>query len=219
MGVIFAIVFWAVIFYLCFGNDIAKRKYERKKVQYETIASELKDIVTYDLTTGTMYLHKKSPRIREIVNVDDDYKEDIRYEPEKLNYGSVSVGGVTTGEIYKTGGYNYRAGWKKTGHAMMLFGQYPVRCIKLTDELMKQAYASSISKYIGRYYKIESIEVIENWRPSSWVLHEWVENPDSPSVQRSIEQERQLHYMQFGKRDYVPPTFEKCEEIISWMCN
>ena len=79
MGVVFAIVFWAVIFYLCFGNDIAKRKYERKKVQYETIASELKDIVTYDLTTGTMYLHKKSPRIREIVNVDDDYKEDIRY--------------------------------------------------------------------------------------------------------------------------------------------
>jgi len=219
MAVIFVLLFWGVILYLFFGKDIAERKYKRKKEDYETIASELKDLVTYDLATGTMYLHKKSPRIREIVNVDDDYKEDIRYEPEKLKYGSATVGGVTTGEIYKTGGYNYSAGYKKTGHAMMLFGVYPIRCIRATDELMNQARKTSIRKYIGYYYKHESIEVIENWRPSSYLLHDWVENPDSPSVKESIARERQLHYMKFGQRDYVPPTFEKCEEIIRWMCN
>lgn len=78
----------------------------------------------------------------------------LKYNPEEYHYGSVTVGGVTSGGIYKTGG-DYTIHDRSTG--VYRFYYYPkpgtiagesVGRIKLTHEMYMSAKQSEIAKYL-----------------------------------------------------------------------
>ncbi len=147
---------------------------------------------------------KRGQAFREFVKIKQvmDYVEG--YEPEKLHFGAATVGGITTGGTYKTGGYNYIAGTKETGKYILnlLLYKQDIKTITLSPELAKEARKSKIKKYVD---KSGVIAVVEDSSSSVTI-------PDYAAGNEALT-------MDFIKRQVLAgyPTYEKCKEILDWL--
>ena len=130
------------------GNGMSKSK------QY------ISSFVTFDDTTETLTLKKRSPEIRDIIQILNDKNYQISYEPTTVHFGSATVGGVTTGGVYTTGGYNYISGSSNSGLYQFLFEGKTVKKIKLDNELFSIAKQSEIAPYLNN--KTHEIKIVEN---------------------------------------------------------
>ena len=189
-----SIVFFAIfIFFICIRVSVKKDL---------GINYEMNEIVRYDATTYTVHLFRRDRRLADYFKIKDDQNIHIKYEPEKLHIGAVSVGGVTTGGAYTTGGYNYIAGTTKSGFAKLEYKDKNVLYIQLNDELYEQAKASPVSEYLDHKTKrlcvfgreelteAEQKQMITNYKTTGFV----------------------------GNFDKLKATFTQCRQIVAWMC-
>lgn len=136
--VVLGIVIIAAAFIMLWMEDKARAEF----------AARLRPCMTYDSTKKEICVTKQGKVFLEALKIEEvmDYVQG--YEPEKLHVGAATVGGVTTGGVYKTGGYSYIAGTKKTGKYALVYGGVYIQTIKLSPELAKEAEKSDIKKYV-----------------------------------------------------------------------
>ena len=121
----------------------------------------------------------------------------MNYNPEQLHYGSVSVGGVTTGGFYKTGGNYTTSNVKKSGYKRLCYTGQGIVSIKLTDELLNQAKEdSNISKFI----EVDKIQIIGR---SSSLNHDYLSYTNNRSFSIGLE-------------TGIPE--QDCRQILFWIC-
>lgn len=152
---------------------------------------------------GTLSITGRDPIIRKAVQIEEDYTAIVKDDPLKIHYGSATVGGVTTGGVYTTGGHKYIAGAEKSGKYKLTSNNKTIYQIQLSDQLYNSAKQSTIAKYLNEKKQIQVIEKVE-----------------------LTELERQLalhNYQQSGgmslgndvKKGY--PSQEKCRKILDWL--
>lgn len=133
----------------------------------------------------------------------------IGYESPKLHFGSATVGGVTSGGFYTTGGGNKTLAESKTGRYSLCVVEenkkyYQIKRIRLTDELYHEAQNSRIAKYLDS--ETQSIQI-----------------PQSNYVS-SIDMNNAINWAS-GKPVngvFVLPSsgisYDVCKEIHDWIC-
>ena len=172
---------------LVLGIRISK---DAEKDEQHTQTIELtKDSV--DFRDVIVYLKKRNPNLRKIITIENHYTGKLKYNPETIHYGSVTVGGVTTGGVYKTGG-DYTTITKKSEMKHMCYDGHMIVDIELTDELCNKAKTSYISKYLdGKRIQVMGREFL-SYTPTT------------------IEQ------VELGKGSGTP--LDKCNDILNWIC-
>ena len=82
------------------------------------------------------------------------YAKAIKYNEEKIHIGSASVGGVTTGGVYKTGG-DYSVKDLSSDRYELIFrkplnlnvcDETPIKTIRLSEQLVKKAQGTPATK-------------------------------------------------------------------------
>lgn len=154
VGLAFFFILYIVVILVCY-HHINKNALD-----------ELNSVAHYVKATGTLSITGKSKYFEEAIKLHKDMDLSIKYEPEKLHIGAVTVGGVTTGGTYTTGGYNYISGAKLNGLCYLLYKDLdkPIKKIQLTDSLYQTAKESIISQYLDEEKK--EIVVIEDLKLS-----------------------------------------------------
>ena len=163
---------------------------------------EMNEIIRYDAETYTLHLFKRDRRIADYVQIKDDQNIHVKYEPEKLHIGAVTVGGVTTGGAYTTGGYHYVAGPSKSGFAKLEYKGNRVLYIQLNNELCKQAQKSPIVEYLD--HNTKKIFAFGTGELTDSDLKQMITNYKTTGFG--------------GNFDQTKATFAQCEQIVAWMC-
>ena len=159
--------------------------------------------IVYIKSLNTVVLKKRTPDVRKVISIVPAKDYTISHVPEELHYASVTVGGVTTGGTYTTGGYDNISS-KKNGLYEMKYGKdNSVYKIDLSDELYTEAKNSPISQYLNTMKQI----VVES--------HDGLSEAESKSMLHNLETTGWVgnEYAKIGK-----PTKEKCQAILDWMC-
>ncbi|MBQ4427937.1 MAG: hypothetical protein II881_09370 [Oscillospiraceae bacterium] len=163
------------------------------------------EIGCYFIEKGTLVVKERKMDVGKIVTIMDDYNPVVKYEPEKLHIGAVTVGGITTGGTYTTGGNYYVAGKEKTGHYRLVCKDNTIYKIQLSDEQFKLAQKSRINKYLNEEKK--QIMVVDEVSLTASEMIEYVATAKSSGYLTGGE---------VGKKGF--PSYEKCREILSWLC-
>lgn len=163
---------------------------------------EMNEIVRYDATTHTIHLFKRDRRLADYFKIKDDHNIHVKYEPEKLHIGAVTVGGVTTGGTYTTGDYNYIAGTSKSGFAQLEYKGNIVFYIQLNKDLYNQAKKSAIVEYLN--HDTKQIRVCGNGEFTQADIEKMITNYKTTGFG--------------GNFDQTKATFAQCEQIVAWMC-
>lgn len=171
---------------------------------YQGSSTYTGDNMNYNSEKKEIYVIKRGRVFLEALKIIDMEITVEAYAPEKQHFGAVTVGGVTTGGTYKTGGYTYAVGTAKTGKCALAYGKEEVQTIKLSPELAKKAKRSEIQKYV------DGDGVIEIIRPTS--------SASLPDYFAYIKDVRTYKYaLQKETVKQLYPTKEKCVAILNWL--
>lgn len=207
-SVIVAVLFWL----LCLGVFIGVRylytktpTYQKKKAARKAEKAELDSLVSFDKETGVLTLHKRSPLIAKLIQIRESKDFFIKYEPEKLHVGAVTVGGVTSGGAYTTGGYNYISEEKKNGLCTLEYGTNGDRIRKI--QLSPTDYIAAAQSIIADYLNSEKqqIDIIVDVRVDQWQQEQELRNFKTTGYFGNEAANR-------GK-----PTLEKGLKIMDWL--
>lgn len=143
-----------------------------------------------------------------IVGVKNTY---LGYEPKKLHYGSATVGGVTSGGFFTTGGYNKVVGETKSGKYSLRFEGKIISTISLSSDLYEQAKHSNIAKYINE--STRRIEVFTKVQRTKEETEALLANATKLATGVALESGMALD----DWRGF--PSKEKCQEIYKWLCD
>lgn len=100
----------------------------------------------------TLYVDEQSPALSKVLHFSELKVKQYKYNPEKIHFGAVTVGGVTTGGTYKTGG-DYSNSDHAVGRYELVYTAYmgawsvvegKVKRIVISDSLKEKAKQSSI---------------------------------------------------------------------------
>ena len=135
-------------------------------VRQQRVYNRIKDC--YSSKDRTLRIDSRGKDLRPVISIRKVMDCHLGYEPEKLHYGSATVGGVTSGGFYTTGGYNKILDSKNSGKAMleligessalnialdMLSGKSQlgkaIDQIILSERLYAEAEKSNIAKYLN----------------------------------------------------------------------
>lgn len=163
-----------------------------------------------------LYLSERNPIIRTGFTIKNSTDDTIIKVPEKIHVGAVTVGGVTTGGTYKTGGYN-EVKSSRNGSYELHYEGYCVSRIELSYDLLEKAKKSSIGKYLC---DVEGILGDANYtdRQINRTLYDLDEYYIMviDYVPATMNQYNELKSGIYRKYGY--PSYEKCMEIIDWIC-
>lgn len=202
----------ALFWFLCLGVVIGvyylytkTPAYQKKKAAREAEKAELDSLVSFDKETGVLTLHKRSPLIAKLIQIRESQDVFIKYEPEKLHVGAVTVGGVTSGGAYTTGGYNYISAEKKNGLCTLEYGANGGRIRKI--QLSPTDYLDAAQSIIADYLDSEKQQI-------DVIVDVWVD-----------QWQKELELMNFKTTGYVgneaanrgKPTLEKGMKIMDWL--
>ncbi len=178
-----------IIMVLRIKNDVVN---QAKQTKIALAKQETKDFAW--IRGNKLYLRKRDPKMCDIVSIGEFVSGHIRYNPETLHYGSVTVGGITTGGFYKTGGNYYMSDVQKSGvFKRLYYGDTQIFDIDLTLELYNQAKDSYIAKYLDGM----NIEVMDR---------------KSANAIATLTRDQSVISQCSGR------TYEECFEILSWIC-
>lgn len=206
------LAFLVVIFFI--GASVwlfseIKRDEEAKKELLAQLEIELKEYASLSRKYNskeqgsyeTLSIKKRSSKFFKAFSTKIITHTPMSYNPEKYIYTSATVGGITTGGIDKVGGNYVKTGKERdTGKRELLYFGHKVERIQLTDELYKEAQASTIKKYLNDEKQI----VVEEKAGIGLVLSAQLYGIHSSTT---------ASYLYEGY-----PTAEKCREIITWIC-
>lgn len=168
---------------------------------------------------GTLRLDRRGEIWNKFIKIKQAKNLQLGYETTKVHFGFATVGGVTTGGFYTTGGYNKIVSSTNSGKYELMFGNNetsseghtePIVRIILTEKLYKEAENSAVAKYLN-------------------------------ASSRSVEMHNKVYYSEVDKEilmnkvnklvagapltsgmslDYTEglPTYEKCKEVLDWIC-
>ena len=170
----------------------------------------LKDDIL-ELSGSTLRVNKSNKNLKELLVIKKHEVKSFKYNEEQLHFGAVSVGGVTTGGVYKTGGDvsvtetnsdRYELIYKKPWA-----GQYietKIETITLSDELAQKAKGKPIEKYLNYY----TLYVVKEIKPSETytLLMKMGKTYEALSL---LDLEKVQGY----------PTKEECTAIIDFLCD
>ena len=175
-----------------------KSQKQKKAVQ------ALRGYVYYDKEKQILTVEKRLPEFERAITLTPVHDTYIKKNPEKLHYGSATVGGVTTGGFYKTGGNDYLSTGSNTGTYMFRYkangSEGVVSRIALSDDLYKEAKNSSISGFLNADKQI----VLVQRKSLSKV-----------EVDMMMIRANAGTYQLNAMLDY--PTQEKCRRVIDWL--
>ncbi len=163
--------------------------------------------MTYDSKKGEVQIKKRGVPLCLAISVQEVVDRVTRYAPEKLHFGAVTVGGVTTGGTYKTGGF-YQGEKIHTGKYALVYNNSFIKTIKLPPELVEEAKKASIKKYLDQDGKIV---VVDDTKATDGLPADIAVNLAKNSM------DAYLAYTQPYKWSHYPSQ-EKCKEILDWLC-
>lgn len=184
-----------------------------KVVTIQVVYDSIKDCFSSE--DGTLYLKNKGVVWKKFIKVRKVKNFYLGYEPEKLHFGSATVGGVTSGGFYTTGGYNKVVASSNSGKCELEFTgdanilNKTIRVIRLSDELYAEAQKADIAKYLNPTTK--SIEMFDKVIRTKGEVDVLINNamklvngvPLTSGM--AIDDTRGF------------PTYQKCKEILDWM--
>lgn len=112
---------------------------------------------------SSIIIERKGCRLEQLITITKVSDVAIGYQAEQIHIGSATVGGVTTGGVYKTGGRHYYTGASYSGKYALWFGTksngHEITEVYLSENLYQKAKNSSIAKYLNAMTKC--IELID----------------------------------------------------------
>ena len=198
---------------------IVSEPINRKKLSdFMLVQNALKSSMRYNEKKQTLVVSSLSPYFKQYLHTEAYKESNYGYEEEKYVYTGATVGGVTMGEIRKTGG-NYIE-QVKTSKVQLVFYYYDpksksqfkevkiVKKIKLEGEdLILKALKSPIRKYLNNNYIMVEDEVDEKGLKGALLLASQVGNMNMAGNFYSHATTKTM------------PTKEKCDAIIEWLSN
>lgn len=181
---------------------------------------KLSDYMTYDKETQQLTIYKRDSGLAKLmdefnlIQILDDQNYSSHVTPTKVHIGSATVGRVTTGGVYTTGGDTVVDGHYKTGKFFLQycdvsykqlelkqkdFAKGHIKTIKLMPSIKDAVRGSSIEQYVSG----DCIIVEQNAGLSFSEIQAAMQNLNSGQTQSAV------------KRGY--PTREKCDAIIKWL--
>lgn len=162
-----------------------------------------RETMRYDGKTCTLFLLNRSPDAAKAIKIVADEDLAMRKEEEQLHYASATVGGITTGGFYTTGGGIRTKSLGKTGFFRLEFEGHDIWQIQLNDALYEQAKRSALARYLNEKKQIE-VKI------------------SAPMTDEEVEQTL-ITYEASGMLTNKAlnkgrPTREKCQAILDWMC-
>ena len=188
-----------------------------KFVSVQTAYNAAKDC--FSSSNGTLRLDKRGKIWKKFIKIKQAKNLLLGYEPTKIHYGSATVGGVTTGGFYTTGGYNKIVSSDNSGKYELMFGNMetssegytkPIARIMLTDKLYREAENSSIAKYLNA--ESRSIEMHSKVFYSEEDKEILLKKANQLATGAPLTSGMSLDYTQHL------PTYEKCKDILDWIC-
>lgn len=184
-----------------------------KAVTIQVAYNSIKDC--FSSNDGTLYLNSKGVVWKKFIKIRKVKNSYLGYEPEKLHFGSATVGGVTSGGFYTTGGYNKvvassdsgKCELEFTGDANML--NKTIRVIKLSNELYEEAQKANIAKYLNPTTK--SIEMFDKVIRTKGEVDALINNAMKLATGVPLTSGMAID----DTRGF--PTYQKCKEILDWM--
>ncbi len=170
------------------------------------ILKESLKYMTFDAKKKEISIIKRGNMLRSVIRIQEVTEREKEYAPEKLHLGAVTVGGVTTGGIYKTGGvYDGKA--IETGKYALVYNGIRIEKIKLPPELKKMAEESDIKQYLDGSGAIEVVGDIQ------------MDVSDMRALQALEHTHPGAYAIYLQKLSWTRyPTREKCKEILDWLC-
>ena len=179
-----------------------------KWVKDETTVSEI-----YDPSSYTLIVNQRSADIGNKVIINE--AKYFGRTPVKLHYGSVSVGGVTSGGLYTTGGDLQINNSLHSGKYELdyQFSEFSKECsqiekIKLTPALFEEAKKSNITAFLNDNEK--TIQVIKT---SEQILKAGLVN--AQEIQAAGWNTESVAAQNLNLKRY--PTHEECQAILNWL--
>ncbi len=182
-----------------------------------TIQSEYNSGVKTSFSDGRLYVKKRGSVWKKFVKIKKAENVHLGYEAQKLHYGSATVGGVTSGGFYTTGGYNKVIATENSGKCFLEFAgnaaimDKMIRYIDLSDALYEEAKYSPIAKYLN--HTARRIEVFEQVQRTKEETDALVSHAIDLATGKALIGGMSLD----DKRGY--PTREKCRLILDWICD
>jgi len=177
---------------------IAPEREKQEKVNTRNTARQkVSEIAEYK--DGTLTLSERSRYLKDMIDYIQVTANTYHKTPEKLHYGSATVGGVTTGGLYKTGGTIDKKTIYCGDRWHFLYDGEEVNKIILTDKLAQEAQESKIKEYC----KENAIIIVTNRRGCS---------SEALMLAKAGDMSR-MHL----ENAQIYPTLEKVKAIISWI--
>lgn len=169
----------------------------------EKILSNASKSHKMDYKTGTLHVKEKNFRFSYLIELK---KHDIvsqHYVPESYIYTGMTVGGVSVGEINKTGDY-YEAHLRKSDKGELHYDSTMIRTIVFDGDILSVAKNSSIGKYIEG----DSIVLVKSVKPSA-------------GTATLINAGKSVDAINNFAHDIAEAyrTYKECKEIFDWICS
>ena len=177
---------------------IAPEREKQEKVNTRNTARQkVSEIAEYK--DGTLTLSERSRYLKDMIDYIQVTANTYHKTPEKLHYVSATVGGVTTGGLYKTGGTIDKNTIYCGDRWHFLYDGEEVNKIILIDKLAQEAQESKIKEYC----KENAIIIVTDHRGCS---------SEALMLAKAGDMSR-MHF----ENAQVYPTLEKVKAIISWI--
>ena len=187
-------------------------------VTVNKLQTQLPDALKYDSEEGIIILNSRDKSHAKRFSIENYEGQKLGYEEEKLIFTSVTVGGVTTGGVDKTGGYQTEK--IKTDRYNLFFEyidpmdhvakKFCVREIVLSDDLIPEAEASHIRGYVedDRIIVVKPVIYSDRELSAYGKLQEMNGGGFATHMSNILESDR-IRSM---------PSKEKCRQILDWIC-
>lgn len=186
---------------LTYKNKVEDKLEEEAKERKQQLEEERKKGIkhyingVYCTDTNTLEVTQRGPNIKKQIFIEKTMSVTTTRTPEKTWVGAATVGGVTTGGTFKTGGYTEEH-YSKAKCVRMTYGyqtSYTIDKIELSPELLAIAKESEINKYVSG----DCILVNTGCSHSTFMMN----------YQRGKIDADSMGY----------PTRTKAEEILNWL--
>lgn len=126
---------------------------------------------------STLTLVRRDRALYDNLRLSKDYSANFKDDPVEVHFGAATVGGVTTGGVYTTGGGTIMTDLKKTGTFTLYLGSDIFSNVILDKSLISEAKNSMISKYLIDFSDgTVRLDTLNKSQEACELIRRWVSN-------------------------------------------